>query len=434
MQAYRLQHAGVAAVLALAIVCVACGGGAAIQPQEIPPTQSEPSTPEPTPSASNLQIGSPKPESSDPYLQCRGQKSEAYCIYTVPEPKTAETIASELGLEGGFFSAATRLVQSNSPELVEETSEIPEGTRLRIPSSAGVIYVVRPSDTLESIADTFGVDPERVVKDAQATAVTAPEVGEELLVLNPSRLPDDDASVDSNEAAVPPAFKPAWPVRGPISSRYGLNHPKGVDIAVSADTPIQAIAAGEVLFAGGKACCGYGLYVILDHGNGFQSLYGHLEELAVSTGDHVNKDQPLGLSGTTGYSTGPHLHFELRRDGSLINPLRVLPEVPDLVFTADADKPAAMPRAGSTPAKPVVKTARPEATSTRTAVPKRTPTKTPVPPATPKRAATPRPSSPAGILSTPVVSVTTSQPSEPKAPPRPSGAATPLPPPGIIKR
>ncbi len=434
MLAKRLRRVGLAALLALAFPCVACGGGVAIQAKEIPATQTPQASPKPAPSADNLHGASPKPESSDPYLSCHEQKVEAYCVFTVQEPATAETIASELGMEGGFLSAATRLVNSNSPEVVQESSEIPAGTKLRIPSSAGLIYIVRPDDTLESIANMFGVDTDRVVKDGQGTAVTEPEIGQEVLILNPTSIPDDDASADANEAVVSSSFKPEWPVRGPISSRYGPNHPKGVDIAVPSDTAIEAIGAGHVLYAGGSTCCGYGLYVILDHGNGFQSLYGHLIGLEVATDDYIQKKQILGMSGNTGYSTGPHLHLELRHDGIVVNPLSYLPEVPDLVFTDDADKPGVVPPASSTPSKPGVRSLRPEAISTRNPTPKRSPTKAPAPPATPKRVATPRPSSPSGVSSTPAVSVTTSQASEPKSSPKPGSVATPLPPPGIVKR
>ncbi len=82
---------------------------------------------------------------------------------------------------------------------------------------------------------------------------------------------------------------------------------------------------GVVTFAGGDPCCSYGYYVVVDHGNGFQTLYGHLSTIGVSVGEVVAQGQYLGGGGTTGYSTGPHLHFEVHLNGSVVNPLNYLP-------------------------------------------------------------------------------------------------------------
>ena len=78
-------------------------------------------------------------------------------------------------------------------------------------------------------------------------------------------------------------------------------------------------------FAGGNTCCSYGLYVTIDHGNGFSTLYGHMSKLNVTTGQKVTKGQVLGAGGRTGYATGNHLHFEVRKDGKVVNPLSYLP-------------------------------------------------------------------------------------------------------------
>lgn len=101
----------------------------------------------------------------------------------------------------------------------------------------------------------------------------------------------------------------------------------GLDIATSGTSPeIYAIAGGEVVTAGGNAYTGYGYYVIIDHGGGYQSLYGHMNKWpSVSTGDTVKQGQVIGYVGTTGRSTGKHLHFTLYKDGKDVNPLNYLP-------------------------------------------------------------------------------------------------------------
>jgi len=80
-----------------------------------------------------------------------------------------------------------------------------------------------------------------------------------------------------------------------------------------------------VTFAGGNACCSYGLYVVIDHGNGFETLYAHLDPIAVVQGQQVAQGEVIGYVGLTGYSTGYHLHLEVRLNGQYVNPLNYLP-------------------------------------------------------------------------------------------------------------
>jgi murein DD-endopeptidase MepM/ murein hydrolase activator NlpD len=101
----------------------------------------------------------------------------------------------------------------------------------------------------------------------------------------------------------------------------------GIDIGLYGrdGTPIAAAAPGTVSFSGGDACCGYGYYVIVKHAGGLSTLYGHLSRRAVSIGDTVAQGQTVGYAGSTGFSTGTHLHFEIQVNGAAQNPLRYLP-------------------------------------------------------------------------------------------------------------
>ncbi len=129
---------------------------------------------------------------------------------------------------------------------------------------------------------------------------------------------------------------PAWtgpfirPVDGPIVSGFGYRvHPifrrvkfhYGIDISAPSGTPIHAAADGVVVFAGWRRA--YGNTVIVDHGNGLATLYAHCSRVLVSEGEVVKQGQVIALVGSTGLSTGPHLHFEVRRYGEPINPLAV---------------------------------------------------------------------------------------------------------------
>lgn len=121
-------------------------------------------------------------------------------------------------------------------------------------------------------------------------------------------------------------FRP--PVQGRISSRFGHrsgvagrvseNH-TGVDFAVPTGTEVRAAADGVVVFAGHRG--NYGLTVLIDHGGGMVSLYGHNSALRVSVGQSVTQGTVIALSGNTGRSTGPHVHYELRRNGTPVDPL-----------------------------------------------------------------------------------------------------------------
>lgn len=119
-----------------------------------------------------------------------------------------------------------------------------------------------------------------------------------------------------------------WPANGEVSSRYGLRwggsdfHP-GIDIAADAGTPVVATADGVVIESGWNSG-GYGYMVDVDHGNGIVTRYGHNSQLAVSVGTAVKKGQVIAYMGSTGFSTGPHLHYEVRVNGKAVNPDRYL--------------------------------------------------------------------------------------------------------------
>ena len=123
-----------------------------------------------------------------------------------------------------------------------------------------------------------------------------------------------------------------WPVkRGYISSAYGYRSDpftgkkafhKGVDIPSAKGSPIYALAAGVVTYAGNKK--GFGNMVEIDHGQGYSTRYAHISEIAVKTGDRISQDQVIAKIGSTGRSTGPHLHLEMLKDGRRFNPRKRL--------------------------------------------------------------------------------------------------------------
>ena len=112
----------------------------------------------------------------------------------------------------------------------------------------------------------------------------------------------------------------AWPTHGTITQTFFEWHP-GIDIANAVGTPEVAADAGQVVFAGWG---GYGIYVEIDHGNGFHTVYGHMSAALVKTGQLVTQGELIGLMGATGRASGTHLHFEIRYQGVPQNPIDLL--------------------------------------------------------------------------------------------------------------
>jgi len=153
----------------------------------------------------------------------------------------------------------------------------------------------------------------------------------------PTSAPVTDQN-DQQIAAIGPAMRPLvsqfnamWPTEGLITTYFGevgslspRGH-SGLDIAAPQGTPVVAADDGEILKAYWNQD-GYGGLVIVGHPSGYETWYGHLESFDVAKGDQVKRGEEIGLMGSTGFSTGPHLHFEVRQDGQLCDPLTFLKE------------------------------------------------------------------------------------------------------------
>jgi murein DD-endopeptidase MepM/ murein hydrolase activator NlpD len=131
--------------------------------------------------------------------------------------------------------------------------------------------------------------------------------------------------------ALADATPSVWPVYGWLSSTMGRredpvtggrDYHSGLDIAGDYGQPVYATASGTVTQAGTQGA--YGKLIVIDHGFGLQSRYGHLSAFNVEQGDHVARGDVIGRLGATGRATGPHLHYEILADGRLLNPLRLL--------------------------------------------------------------------------------------------------------------
>ncbi len=153
----------------------------------------------------------------------------------------------------------------------------------------------------------------------------------------PPAAPTTD-DTDQQIAAIGPAMRPLvsqfnamWPTAGQITTYFGevgrlsTRGHSGLDIAAPEGTPVVAADDGEILKAYWNED-GYGGLVIVGHPSGYETWYGHLDSFDVEKGDQVKRGQEIGLMGSTGFSTGPHLHFEVRQDGQVCDPLTFLKE------------------------------------------------------------------------------------------------------------
>lgn len=148
----------------------------------------------------------------------------------------------------------------------------------------------------------------------------------------PAGLPEPSGTASAIPAAMP-VNSTVWPARGAVTAEYGAtNHPftgthYGIDIAGPANQPVVAFRAGTVIKAGALSS-GCGRCVYVDHGNGLVSHYSHLSSISVTTGQQVAAGTTLGIQGNTGWSTGPHVHFELEQNGVSVNPRNYVPGNP----------------------------------------------------------------------------------------------------------
>jgi murein DD-endopeptidase MepM/ murein hydrolase activator NlpD len=244
----------------------------------------------------------------------------------------AHTRSACLVLGLAFLSGCTAVYR---PPAVP--SQHPEGPEDQAPAEnleVGVIHVVEPGQTLWRIAKVYGVSLDALAAANGIVDPTTLEVGRglwvpgasEILEVVPYRGPATAAGGGLSVAAF------VWPLSdGKVLAAFGESrrtHPhRGVDIGGSRGQQVVAAASGRVVYSDDRMR-GYGSTVILDHGDGLQSLYAHNSKLLVHVGDHVDSGEPIALLGRTGNATGEHCHFEIRRDRVPVDPMPYLSHGP----------------------------------------------------------------------------------------------------------
>lgn len=260
---------------------------------------------------------------------------------------TVVTGDSVFGIAQNFGLKPESILWANYDLLNDNPDQLSPGMVLKIPPVDGVLYEWQEGDTLEGVAERFEAKVDDILGwSGNAFDLTNPQIAPGAYVMVPGgrrefrqwivpTIPRGAAGVSTGlygAGTCPGGYEGAYGTGGfiwPADNHYlsGNDYWSGhlaIDIAAGYGAWVYAADSGVIVFAG-PALGGYGNMIMIDHGNGYQTLYAHLSSLRVGCGQSVLQGQVIGSAGSTGRSTGPHLHFEVRYLGGFVNPWFVLP-------------------------------------------------------------------------------------------------------------
>ncbi len=311
-QSKRLIHFG---MTALAVVGILIGPYIA---KEFPGRSIDPWS-----IAAPSEVLSASTDNSNIYTNISANR-EGVVDYVVKEGDTVSLIADKFGV-----SANTILWQND----LTSADSIKIGQTLRILPVTGIAHKVEKGDTVESIAKKYGLPSSEAIVEFPFNTFTNDEtfalaIGQTVIVPNGVKAqaggiaPAIAVQITPNAGTVVSSGSFVWPTQGLITQGYYWYHP-GIDIANAAAPNVLAADSGTIV-AEGWDNSGYGNKIIIDHGNGMQTLYAHMSAFYVTLGQTVNRGASIGRMGSTGHSTGTHLHFEIHQNGIHLNPLNYL--------------------------------------------------------------------------------------------------------------
>ncbi len=233
-----------------------------------------------------------------------------------------ETLSS---VAAGYGISVDALVGANPT--ISSLDHLPVGVDLLIPPREGLVVTLEPGQSLADVVSRYHVDPTEV---ARANHLRSPfDVQAGMMLFLPGVVPTKALSRLRKVRAAENRF--IWPIHGRITSPYGWRNlgmgtspfHRGIDIAAPWGTPVHASRSGVVIFAGWSNE-GYGNLVRIRHSDGDETWYGHFSTILVHVGQYVEQGAVIGREGSTGISTGPHVHFEVHIHGRAVDPMTVL--------------------------------------------------------------------------------------------------------------
>jgi murein DD-endopeptidase MepM/ murein hydrolase activator NlpD len=312
--AKRLMHSGMAGITALGVMI------APIVAQEFPENKIDPWE---APSPSSVLSASTSDSVTTDFSE--KQFRDRVIEYQVEEGDTVSSIAQKFDI-----SVDTIRWQNN----LKSKDAIKVGQTLQILPVTGVSHKVQKGDTVYSIAKKYDTEAQNIVNFPFNTYVNDETfelaIGQSLVVpdgVKQEEIPWSPTSrikqITPDAGTVVASGQFVWPAAGQITQQFVWYH-RAIDIANKAAPAVLAADSGTVIVAGWPDGYGYGNRIIIDHGNGTRTLYAHLQKIYVVVGQTVARGNAIGQMGSTGRSTGPHLHFEVIKNGAYLNPLGVL--------------------------------------------------------------------------------------------------------------
>ena len=258
-------------------------------------------------------------------------------VTLIPEDRPrSEAVAYEVAsgdtlskIAGAYSVSVDTIKWAN--DMAEDEDSIKPGQSLSIPPVSGIVHKVKKGETLSGLAKKYKGDSQTIATYPYNYIDDTLElrVGETLYIPG-GKMPAPQPIVPNYGAPAPSSYYVAggsgifaWPVKGSLNQSPSWWHP-ALDLGAPYGTPVSASAKGTVVTAGWSNL-GFGNHVVIAHPNGYSSLYAHLAGVTVSAGQIVPAGKQIGTVGCSGFCTGPHLHFEIKRGNSHVNPLSVLP-------------------------------------------------------------------------------------------------------------
>lgn len=306
----KLTHSGMAAITALGVVI------APVIAQEFPGRNVNPWEVTSAPVVLSATTDDPGIDT-----QISSKVRDSIIDYVVQEGDTVKSIATKFGVSEDTIRWQNSLVKDR----------IKIGQTIKILPVTGIAHKVTKGDTVYSIAKKYDSESQAVV-DFPFNSFANDEtfelaVGQTVIVpdgIMPAAVVTSPSirQVTPDAGTVVASGQFVWPTQGVISQRFSWYHP-GIDVANSSMPNVVAADSGKVIYSGWDST-GYGNMVLIDHGNGYRTRYGHLSKIFVVNGQSVARGAAVGKMGSTGRSTGPHLHFEIYLNGTRVSPFNYL--------------------------------------------------------------------------------------------------------------
>ncbi len=311
-----------ASILGLAVVVLTIGGlfsSTAVISGSYPGVAANPLIAGATSDLSSLAVIS---SSITPVTVISEKPRDKVVEHEVAEGDTVSSVAGEFGV-----SEETILWQND----LSSASTIKPGQKLDILPVSGVAHKVESGDTIYSVAKKYRANAQAILD------FPFNDIGDDFQLITGQFLIVPDGAPPEKPKPAPTQYLaraniPAsdlgsgrfiWPASGDLAQYFAWYHP-AIDISNLGGGPIYASDSGTVTVSGWPDNYGYGNRVVIDHGNGYTTLYGHLSAIYVSPGQQVTKGEVIGAMGSTGRSSGVHVHLEIRKDGTALNPLGLL--------------------------------------------------------------------------------------------------------------